>query len=145
MEPIYMPDETKRIIEELHDPLLLVEFNPISMKWEISKLAHGISAFWIPGYLADSTEEFVNLTYSFEYYSVQGAFEHWGQHIFDAMRRGRPEFQETKEICNDIQVLDDKVQARNKAEMDDCREQTKKEILKRWSPTIYSYDNQKVS
>ena len=144
MDPIYRPIETKRIIAELHDPLLYVEYNPLSKEWEVSKLAHGIREFTVPGSLVGSEKEFVTIPYVFEYWSVQATFKHWGEHVFETMRKSRPEFQETKEICNSIQFHDDKVQEKNTATMDDCRNQTKKEISKILRPTLYSF-NRKVS
>lgn len=139
MEPIYKPDETKRIIEELRDPLLIVEFNPVSMEWEVSRVEHGTREFSIPGFFVGSQKEIVDLNYVFEYYSVVGTYKHWGQHVFDDMRFRRPERQETKEIINEIDVFNDKAEKSIEIRQEDVRNQTKKEIGKRLSPTIYSY------
>jgi hypothetical protein len=130
MEPIYKEDETKRIIEELHDPLLRVEFNPRSMEWEVLKLATDKDFMVIPGYVVGLNSEFINLSYPIEYWSTQATFKYWGQHVFDAMRKGRAGYRETKEILNDIDVHDDHIRAKQQEYMDDVREKTIKTIEK---------------
>jgi hypothetical protein len=141
MEPIYMPDETKRVIQELHDPLLRVEFNPHTLEWEVLKLAKDEDFMPIPGALFGSESESVWLRYPIVYWSIQAAFPHWGQHVFDALRRGRAGYRETKEIMNDMDEHDGHIRNKNQEQMDDVRETTIKKIEK--GPV--SYFNMKAS
>lgn len=74
MEPIYMSDETKRVIQELHDPLLRVEFNPTTLEWEVLKQARDEDFMPISGALVGSNDELVWLRYPIEYWSIQATF-----------------------------------------------------------------------
>jgi hypothetical protein len=139
MEPIYRPDETKRIIEEIHDPLLRVEFNPNTNQWEVLKWMNTRNCILIPGSVVGLSSDIVKLYYSTGFYSVQMAFDHWGQYVFDTMRRGRPGFRGTKEIINDRKEKNEKIRQDYKDDMDERKEAVKKEVIKSWHPTIYSY------
>lgn len=130
MEPIYMPDETKCVIQELHDQLLRVEFNPLTMEWEVLKLARDEDFMSIPGVLVGSELESVWLHYPIEYWSIQATFPHWGQHVFDALRKGRAGCRETEEIMNDIDKHNNYIRNKNQEQMDDTRNETIKAIEK---------------
>jgi hypothetical protein len=143
MEPIYKPDETKRIREELHDPLLKVEWNPRSGEWEISKLTFDQESIMVPGFLVGSSRETVKLTYPVEYWSVQTTFRHWGQYVYDDMRWGRAGYRDAKEIIAAMDAKDDHIRTRNQENMDDTREKTLKKIEKGKivysTPGVHSY------
>jgi hypothetical protein len=139
MEPIYREDETKRIIQEIHDPLLRVEFNPNTSQWEVLKWVNTRNCILVPGSVVGLNCNIVKLYYSTGFYSVQMTFNNWGQHVFDAMRKGRAEFKEVKEVINELKVKKEKVRQSIDDGMNDVKEATKKEIIKMWHPKIYSY------
>lgn len=141
----YWPDATKRIQEELNDPLLRVEYNHSTHKYEVLKWMPRTAHIPVWGFSLDSKNEVVYLGYSDGLYRVQMIFDTWDSRVFSDMRRGRPDRRSTKEILQDFVDDEYRVQKSIERDSEDLKRETVMDMHKRLCPTIVSYSKEGVA
>jgi len=137
---MYWENATKVLQKELGDPLLRVEFDEVSQKYEILKWMPRTQYQDVPGFLLGSKEETVRLGFSSGYYSLQTTFDEWDGRVIESLRRGRPDRKTAKEIIHNLKQNNEQVKKSQKNEMHDLEREVAFDIHKRLCPTIYSYE-----
>lgn len=135
----YWESETKRLQEELNDPLLRVEFNENTQEYEILKWTPRIKYEKFPGYLFGSKEEAVSVGIAAGYYSVQTSVKEWDGRIYKDLFAGRPERKSAKEIIQHFKENKEKVDRSREKDMRDLDRETIMDMHKRLNPTLYFY------
>lgn len=135
---LYWEDATKRVQQELNDPLLRVEFNEMVQQYEILKWTPRTRYQDVPGFLFGSKSKKVTVGFQTGYYSVQMSFDEWDGKVIEAMRRGRPDRLTAKDIINNLKTGKEKVKKDQEKEMRDLNRETIFDMHKRLKPTFYS-------
>lgn len=135
----YWEDATKRIQKELHDPLLKVEFNDKTQKYEILKWIAVKNTIPIPGILFSSGNDLVHFSYPSGYWSYQMNCVTWDGRIFERMRRSRPDYKDLKMIFHDRKVDEEKVDKSLQNEKRDLSREYAKDCWNCEHPKIYSF------
>lgn len=136
---MYWESATKELQKELNDPLLRVEFDEATQKYEVLKWMPRTQYQDVPGYLLGSKEETVRLGFSSGYYSLQTTFDEWDGRVVETLRKGRPDRKSAKEIINELKQVNEQVQKSQKNEMKDLDRELTFDIHKQLRPTVYSY------
>lgn len=137
---MYWENASKELQKELNDPLLRVEFDERTQKYEILKWIPRTNYQDVPGYLLGSKEEKVRLGFSSGYYSLQTTFDEWDGRVIEALRGGRPDRKTAKEIINELKIDQERAKKSQQNEMNDLDREMAFDIHKRLCPTIYSYN-----
>lgn len=141
----YWEDATKRIQEELNDPLLRVEFNSLTQKYEVLKWMPRTAHVPVWGFHLGSSDDVVYLGYSDGLYRVQMTFDQWDNRVFTEMRRGRPDRKTVKEIIQEFKDDEYKVQKSLDQDHEDLKRETVMDMHKRLCPTIVSYSKEGIA
>jgi hypothetical protein len=135
----YWEDATKRLRQELEDPLLRVEFNEATQQYEVLKWLPRTRHQDVPGFLFGSSQEKVQLGIQTGYYSVQMTFDKWDGRVFESMRCGRPDRLTAKEIVRNMKTNNEKVKKGQENNVRDLDREAIWDMHKLLRPTVYSY------
>jgi hypothetical protein len=131
-------DATKRLQEEMNDPLLRVEFNEATQRYEVLKWIPRTRYQDVPGFLFDSKYKKVTVGFQTGYYSIQMSFGEWDGRVIEAMRRGRPDRLTAKDIINNLKADKERIRKGQENEIRDLDRETVFDMHKRLKPTFYS-------
>jgi len=135
----YWEDATKRIQEELNDPMLRVEFNPKNQSYEVLKWIPNYITYSMPGALVGSDNPLVNLSFSTGRWSFQMSCKEWDDRIFQRMRQSRLENTELKYLFDSRKRERDKVATRQQNQVRDACRDTAKDLWGLEHPKVFSH------